>query len=160
MYIPFPPRDPAHSPSSTGGPRWASAPGRGPSHYTAAEQPSLRHLLQPDAVATHPSPTPRALTPIARFFGRLASSADSRISTLRKRGSSYQTTNITIGIVIAILLSAFLVAVFLFCHRYRPTTGFTRRRKRQRRKSGGSKSSKASTDGGPTPAEAVPAPAG
>lgn len=162
MYIPSPPRDPAHDPSSVAATEAGRRSGHrtSPSHSTAAGQPPFRSLPHLDVAFTDPNPAPRTIAPIASLFGRLAFPAESRLSTIRKRGSSYQTTNITIGIVIAILLTAFLVAVFLFCHRYRPTIRFSRRKKRHRRKSAGSKSSKASSDGGTAPADAAPAPAG
>lgn len=166
MYIPSPPRDPRHhlsSAAAAGAARWALRPdpGAGPTHSTAAERPSSRFLTHPDPdeVAAYPKPTSRTLPSIAGVLNQL-SSVDNRISSLRKRGSSIQNTNITIGVTVGILLAAFLVAVFLFCHRYRFSIRFTRKKKRHRRKSGSSKSSKASSDGGAAPAEAPPPPAG
>ena len=81
---------------------------------------------------------------------------------LAKRQSS-QSTNITIGVVVAVSLTLFMIAVVYFCHRYRGSIRFRGHKKRRhRRRRHGSKSSKSVRSGSdstpPTPAAAVPGP--
>lgn len=66
-------------------------------------------------------------------------------SSLRKRAGA-DNVNTTIGVVVGVLLAAFLVGAFAFLYFYGKSIRFTKR-KRHRRKSSGSKGSKNSEGG-------------
>lgn len=91
--------------------------------------------------------------------------AGPHLQTRQFTGNAAQDTNITIGIIVAIVLTVFIIGVGAFMYTYRDSIRFTARRRRKkggvRRKSTGSaKSSKSakSSDGGdgPPPPAAPP----
>ncbi|KIH87715.1 hypothetical protein SPBR_05371 [Sporothrix brasiliensis 5110] len=95
------------------------------------------------------------------FDGNSKNNAASNV--LSKRQSA-QTTNVTIGVVVAVLLTLFVVCVVAFMYRYRYTIRIRSRKKRRhrRRRHAGSKSSKssksASDSAPPSPADGAPGP--
>ncbi|KAI2609186.1 hypothetical protein GGR54DRAFT_387989 [Hypoxylon sp. NC1633] len=82
----------------------------------------------------------------SRSLSALSTALDHTSSLVRKRASG-DNVNTTIGVVVGILLAAFLIGLFAFLHVYRKSIRFTKKR-RHRRKSSGSKGSKNSEGAG------------
>lgn len=73
-------------------------------------------------------------------------------------GNPSRDTNITIGIIVAVVLTTFIAGVGFFMYRYRASIRFTRRRKhKHRRKStGSSKSGRSAAGEEPAPPPTAP----
>jgi len=89
------------------------------------------------------------------------------LQTRQFTGNAAHDTNITIGIIVAIVLTVFIIGVGAFMYTYRDSIRFTARRRRKkggvRRKSTGSSKSAKSSDGGgdgPPPPPPPPPPPG
>ncbi|OIW22798.1 hypothetical protein CONLIGDRAFT_687211 [Coniochaeta ligniaria NRRL 30616] len=100
-----------------------------------------------------------ATTAVTRFSGATGAAPD----LLRKR-DPMQSSNVTIGAVVGVLLGVFIIGTIYFCIRYHRSIRFSDNKKRQhhRRPGGGSsRGSKASTSSSrsaPAPPPAPPAP--
>ncbi|KAK3334132.1 hypothetical protein B0T19DRAFT_440825 [Cercophora scortea] len=83
---------------------------------------------------------------------------------LHRRDDSMQNQNVTIGVVVGVLLTAFLVCLGYLLHRYRGAIRFTPRSKKRRRRrhsarsGSSSKGSKSSSDSVPPPPPPPPPP--
>jgi hypothetical protein len=153
MYIPVAPVALSKS--------WATQrrPGFPATGLQAEATPEFQATSGDSALALLESVYYRAYEIAARIISSVQGIQDT--IALRKRqytGSGVQDTNITIGIILGVVLGAFLIGVCAFCYTYRFSIRFTNRR-RKHRKSSSSKSSKSSSDGGPPPPPPPPPPA-
>ncbi|KAI1134863.1 hypothetical protein F5Y05DRAFT_193437 [Hypoxylon sp. FL0543] len=104
---------------------------------------------------------PSAIESISIVLGRLVTRSLNTFSTTLDRSTrlgkrSGSSVNTTIGVVVGILLAAFVIGFFTFIYFYGRSIRFAKRRRHRRKSSGskGSKNSEAAPAGGEPPAAA------
>lgn len=168
MYIPAPLRVVAEAYASAAAARVDFGSSPGPGYH------DVRHPLPPFRDARCSPPRHTWLSTLTEsitrlFFTTTTSSSSSEPKSqgpdLRKRGDTpLQSTNVTIGVIVGVLLGIFILGTLFFCARYRRSMRFSdnnKKKRRQSRSEGSSKSSKASSTGSsaaPPPAPPAPPP--